>query len=325
MKTIQKDIETRKFKRAYLIYGEEKYLKRHYEKLLLDALVSDPDTFSGKDASPEVIMNASESLPFFAEFRVLSIKDSGLFAPGRKNDSESLTDYLKDIPETTVIVFNETDVDKRLKLYKTVAEVGYAAEMKRPSDNELAGWVKNAVSKNGGAISPAAAAFLIRYNGGGMDALMAEIMKLTAFKGKSEITKEDIETVCVKSLEAKIFDMVDAIGNKKPEIALDIFTGLLQMKEQPFMILTMIARQFRLIFECLHLANIGMSSSQIADKIGQKSFIVRNCLDQSRNFDEETLIMALNDCIESDIASKTGQMDGKLAVELLIIKYGKAK
>ena len=54
MKTIDEDIKTGQFKQAYLLYGEEAYLKKQYKDKLIHALATEGDTmnfstFSGKD------------------------------------------------------------------------------------------------------------------------------------------------------------------------------------------------------------------------------------------------------------------------------------
>lgn len=95
MKTIDNDIKTGQFKQIYLLYGEEQYLIRQYRDKLKHALAADDDTmnfsaFSGSDINQKEIIDLAETLPFFADRRLILIEDSGLF----KKSAEELADYM---------------------------------------------------------------------------------------------------------------------------------------------------------------------------------------------------------------------------------------
>ena len=46
MKTIKEDIKNKEFKRAYLLYGTEEYLKRLYKNKLKEAVLQDSDAMN---------------------------------------------------------------------------------------------------------------------------------------------------------------------------------------------------------------------------------------------------------------------------------------
>nr|WP_330427792.1 hypothetical protein [Blautia sp. TF12-12AT] len=46
MKSILEDIKTQNFKQAYLLYGEEAYLKHQYKNKLKNALLPEDDTMN---------------------------------------------------------------------------------------------------------------------------------------------------------------------------------------------------------------------------------------------------------------------------------------
>ena len=84
MKTLQEDLKTGNFKHCYLLYGEEPYLVQQYKTRLKNALSVEGDTmntsvFSGKDIRPEALIDLAETLPFFAERRVILVENSGFF------------------------------------------------------------------------------------------------------------------------------------------------------------------------------------------------------------------------------------------------------
>ena len=57
--------------------------------------------------------------------------------------------YMEHIPDTTCLVFVETEVDKRSKLFKAVKKYGYAAELGRQDASQLGRWAAGILSKMG--------------------------------------------------------------------------------------------------------------------------------------------------------------------------------
>lgn len=328
MNELENQIKTRKFSQSYLFFGEEPFLKNLYKERLKKAMLDETaemmnfNYYEEKFLSVSSIIDTAETLPFLSEKRLVMVKNSGLFYTGRKDDSEKMSDYLKKVPQTSCILFLEEQVDKRGKLYKTIAKYGYAVEFKMLSEKELIFWITKQFQNNKISIESQIASYLIYTVGGNMNDLSQEIKKLCDYKGQNEnITAMDIDCVCIKSLEAKIFDLVAAIGNQKLEKAIEIYSNLLFMKQSPIMILVMIIRQFRFILQCQCLLKEGLELSFIAQKLGQRDFVIKQWVNQSKNFSFEKLQKALEDCLKTDIQIKTGKMNSEMAVELLIIKY----
>ena len=76
MKNIKEDIKNREFKRVYLLYGTEEYLKRLYKNKLKEAVLQDSDAmnmaeYAGKGIDEKEVREFADTLPFFAEYRVV--------------------------------------------------------------------------------------------------------------------------------------------------------------------------------------------------------------------------------------------------------------
>ena len=328
MKELKSDIRNKTFKRVYLLYGEERYLIRYYEGLIKETLLTpgseimNYDMFEGKAAVSDRIADACRTAPFLNDYRLVLVRDSKLFVSGRKADSDFLADFLGDIPESAVLVFTEYETDKRIRLFKKLGDTGRAVEFKTPTDRELYEWVNNMVKKRGCEISRDAVQILLRTSAHNMEALSAEIEKLTGYAGKGRIINEsDIESICTPALETQIFNLVGAVGDKKPERALEIFSNMLLLKEQPLVVLTMIIRQFRLVLLARELSEKGRANNDIAGFLSVRGFVVSECLRQAHRFQKDELIAALKDCLEADMNIKSGRISDKLAVETLIVKY----
>ena len=117
MKKIMQDIKENTFERFYLLYGSEDYLKHQYRDKLVKALVDIEDNmnysrFEGKKLSVNELLDTGDTLPFFAENRVIVVENSGLF----KKTPEGFEKRLENFPDSTHVIFVESEVDGRNKL-----------------------------------------------------------------------------------------------------------------------------------------------------------------------------------------------------------------
>lgn len=325
MKTLAADIKSGNYKKVYLICGEEEYLKLNYKNQFIRAVAGD-DTmnlgiYEGKNFDVNEVIDTAETFPFFAERRLIVMEDTGLF----KSGGEELAEYMGKIPDSTIFLFVEQNVDKRSKMYKAVKANGYICEISRQTEKDLSLWAARIFAKDGKKITNADMSYLIANVGTDMEVLSREIEKLISYDlNKEIISKEDIDAVCVKQLNVRIFDMVDAISVKNQKKTLDCYYELIAEKEPPMRILFMVARQFHLILQAKDLSARGMSKDQIAQTMGVQGFIATKSIRQSRNFSVAELKSALTESVQTEEMIKKGLMDENIGVEMLLIKYSRA-
>lgn len=323
MKTIDNDIEAGNFAPVYLLYGEEDYLKRQYRDKLRHALVADDDTmnvstFEGAGIQPGEIIDLAETMPFFAEHRLILIENSGVF----KRSCEELADYMKEIPPTTFFVFVENEVDKRGKMFKNVKSTGRAVEFAKQNEKVLAQWVMGRLKREGKRISQPVAQRFLETVGTDMELIDKEMEKLICYcYDKDAIETEDVAAICVEQTSNRIFAMVDAVAEHRQKQALDLYYDLLALKEPPMRILFLIARQFRILLTIKEMGQKGFDNKTMAAKAGIPEFSLRRNQAQARNFSSEQLRAALSDCVDAEEAVKTGNLNERMAAELVLIKH----
>ena len=199
MKSIDADIKAGSFQPVYLLYGEESYLKRQYGQKLRQALAGVDDTmnvsfYEGKNINPGEIVDLAETLPFFAERRLIMLENSGVF----KSSSEELADYMKHVAETTCFVFVEEEVDKRGKMYKAVKNVGRAVEFSRQTEEVLTRWILARLGREKKKITRQVLQLFLEKTGSDMEYIDKELEKLFCYTlGREVISAEDVEAVCV--------------------------------------------------------------------------------------------------------------------------------
>lgn len=323
MKNINEQIKTGQFKKVYLLYGEEAYLKRQYRDKLTKAMLPEGDTvnyayYEGKGIEPEKLIDLAETMPFFADRRLIVVENSGFF----KNAVPKLADYIKTMPDTACLLFVENEVDKRGKMYKAVKDTGYISEMGRQDEKTLLYWIAGQIKREDKQIKESAARHLVARAGTDMELLEKELEKLFAYTlGKSEITAEDIDAVCTTQITNKIFDMVEAVAAKQQKKALDYYYDLLALKEPPMRILYLLSRQFRLLLEVKELMKQGYDKSQIAKTAKLHPFEAGKYMKQCRDFTGSQLKEIMEEAAEYEESVKTGRLNDRMSVELFIVKY----
>lgn len=326
MKGIDKDISEGNFKKAYLIFGEEDYLVKKYALKLENAAVDkenalmNVERFDG-NCDVNKIISAGDTAPFFSEYRVVVVSDSGLFKDGRKADTSLMAEAVKNIPDGCIYLFTNEKVDKRNALYKAVKKIGYICEINYRDTNELVDWI---IEISDDRLNKSVASYFVRNIGNSMEYIKGELGKLLDYCGENSVKKEDVDTACTISPEVNIFNMVGAIGNKNIDKAIEIYNNMIFQGQEPIGILAMIARQFRLMLQCKYLqAKKNYNSRQIAAELKQRDFVVKGCLEQGSNFKLSGLIKAIEDCAKCDEDIKSGAISAKLGVEVIIFKYGR--
>jgi DNA polymerase-3 subunit delta len=315
MKNINQDIESQNIKQFYLLFGAEDYLKGQYRDKLVTALVDVEDNmnynyYEGKGINVQSVLDIGETMPFFADSRVIVIENSGLF----KKCPEDFEKKLQALPESTHIIFVENEVDKRNRLYKWIGKAGYVSEMNTPDEKMLLGWVKGLCKKEEKQMDDSVIIYFVEHMGTDMLLLKNELEKLFSYcYGKSEITIEDVRQVCVSQAEDKLFDMLDAIGNHNQEKAL--------LREPAMRVLYMFTRHFHILMQVNALSEEGKDNKTIASACGIPPFLVKKYAAQAGKYTYQQLRCMVEQCQDTDERIKTGRVQDTVGVELLIVEF----
>ncbi len=310
----------------YLLYGEEGYLKKQYRDKLKAAMAAPDDTmnftaYEGKDTSPKELIDLAETLPFFADRRVILVENSGFF----KNACDDLAEYMEQIAPSTHFIFVEEEVDKRGRMYKNVKKAGKIVEFATQSEELITRWILGRLKREGKNITGNVMQLFLSKTGTDMGNIDRELEKLICYTlDRDVITAEDVEAITTEQTTNKIFDMVNAIAEHNQKKALDLYYDLLALKEPPMRIMYLISRQFQILFNIRDMSSKGLDNNTMAQKAGVPPFAVRRNVTQAKGFTMAQLKQALRDGVEFEEAVKTGRMDDQMAVEVFIMKYSAA-
>ncbi|MDO4554707.1 MAG: DNA polymerase III subunit delta [Lachnospiraceae bacterium] len=327
MKHIKEQISKGIFSPIYLLYGSEDYLVHQTKKMLCPAITDMEDTinftkFEGKQTDPKEIASIAETMPFFQERRLILLEDTGFL----KKASDDYLKILKELPETTIIVMVEQEVDKRNKIYKYIKTNGYICECTPPDEKTLMNWCGALLAKRGKKILKSDLSYLLAVTSTNMNQLKNELDKLADYAGERDVIKrEDIDTIVTVEITNQIFDMISAIARKEQKKAMELYNHLLTLREPPMRILFLIARQFQLMLQIKDMKELRKTSKEMGQAAGLSPYIAEKYASQAQHFTKEKLKENLEKCAHAEEKVKTGQLGDRLAVELLIMQCSEKK
>lgn len=323
MNIIVDDIKKGEYRQVYLIYGEEAYLCQTYKNKLIGSINADQMNFTkfeGKQATAEKIIEKSETMPFFADHRVILIEDSGFF----KEKADALSDYLKKLPEYIIIIFVEKDIDKRNKLYKAAEKYKGVCECTPLSEKELTNWILIELKRNEKQIKKSTLDKFMSGIGSNLNLISCELEKLISYIGdRKEITTRDIDDICSVQTENRIFDMINDVASGRRASALRNYHDLLLLKEAPMKILSLMERQFDQMLRMKELSGDGFGEKIIAEKLKIHPYAVKKNLPIARKYSMDELKNAVEQIVRAEEDVKSGRLSDVVSVEMMLISLSK--
>lgn len=351
---LKQQLKTKSPAKVYLFHGDEPFLIDYYvgdlKKLILegDNESLNLSIFEG-NINIDDIIDACDTFPIFAERKLVIVKNSGLFySKSKKNTASSndedtseeddlkpekepqlknkpqaaLIEYISDIPETTCLIFIESQADKRLKIYKQVATHGISLEFNRNKPAELVPWVAKGVKSVNKTISLEAANYLVNISEPDMYTLRNEIFKLASYVGeRNEITLDDVKLMAIPTIKSVIFDLLDAVAKKDTAKSLNILNDIIALKEPEQKILAMLSKQTGEILKLKLLMEDRATQAQINQCFqGKHPYALKIMTEQAYGMSVEYLKNILKNCMEAEENYKKGLIEPKLALELLLEK-----
>lgn len=328
----------------YLFYGEETYLletrvkkiKKEFPQLILGINFIQID-----DTNVEELISDLETPAFGFGKKLIIAKNTGLFKKEKKTTkadtkkkkvddtklplNEKIARYIQknseELKNTVDLVFIEQEVEKNA-LYQTIEKLGEVKEFALLKLPELIANIKKIAVAYKVNIDDTTAKYLVEGCGTSMQDLINELRKLIEYKGEnSNITKQDIDLLCTKQIQAVIFDLTDNLGKKETSKALEVYNGLISNKEPIQKILITLYNHFKKLY-IIKIAEKYNENVAIAMNLKQNQlFLVSKYKTQARYFETQELREVLEALIDLDANYKVGLISLEIGLEAILCRY----
>lgn len=329
---LKAQLKAKQYSPAYLIYGEESYLKEHYISQLKKQLV-DPafesfnfHRFEGNNIELDDVFKDAQMLPMMSEYNFVLVRDYPV--EKSKSDIKLLQEYLSDPPESTVLVllYDSLTPDVKSASFKKVItafdKAGASVNLEKRKEGDVAKLLVSGAKKRGSSLSLDNAKYLISVCGNDMTVLLNELDKLSAYAKNGEITKDIIDDMATKCLQARVYDLSKAVVSGNADFAYSVLNTLFAMKEDPILILSVIGGVFVDMYRVKCAKAGGKSYDDVAKYYNYRGreFALRNASRDCAMLDENQLRRSLDAIMETDLKLKSTATDKKLLLEELIAK-----
>jgi DNA polymerase-3 subunit delta len=319
------------------------------------------DVYSGAEADLKAILITCDTLPFLTEQRLVVIdglpkrkrgessatttggaegsgaqeaagggkgkrgkKGSKSKTVGRTDFEKELAAYIPQIPESTVLI---TITDEALSdsspLVKAAKQHGKIVQSTLPKGSALQHWITKRAKQAGVQIAPDAVILLANFIGNNLRLLANEIEKLATYVGAGNtISEQDIQQLSAQVQEARVFDLTDALAQRKHKQALNILHDLLADGEPPLKLISTITSQVRSLILVKELLQKGTRPYQVASTLGIAPFIAEKYVRQAGNFSAPQLESTYRYLLTTDAALKRSRLTPEMALDLLVLQFG---
>lgn len=329
-----KHIRAGRVRPVYLCWGQETYLMREFVQGTLAAVVEEPfrdfavSKYDLQQTPLAAVLDDAETAPFLAPVKVVVAEEARFFTgardkAGADHDLDRLLEYLQHPAEHTVLIFTvQADkLDERKKIVKTLREQNAVVDCLTPGADDLHAWMRRQAEELGFRIEPEAVEYVLLNTEPNLQLLRRELEKLAVYAGAGgTVTREDAAQVTVRSVEQNVFEMIDEMVAGRTGRATAMLNELIRQREEPVKIVALLARQFRLLLQSKELSERGVPPQAMAAQLGVPPFVARRVAQQAARYSFPQLSAMLERIAELDYRMKTGKVDKRLGLELLLLR-----
>ncbi len=329
---LRKALRARQFPRLLLLHGEETFLLEQALHEVVAAVVAPADrdfnytVHYGKETRAAVLLDQARTYPVFASHRLILVKDLEDLPAA---EMEALLPYLKDPAAETVLVFTGGKVDGRRKFIQELKKSGESIEFRRLYEDRIPDFIKEQAREGGKALTEEAVALFCRRVGNNLLEIQGELAKLFLFLGERNLADAaDVAAVIADTRADSVFDLTNALGRRQHAEATRLLSRILDEGVAPLLVLSMIVRHFRQLWQIRVMLDQGEPPRDIPKRIGINPYFFEGLLAQARSYPGERFRGLFERFLAVDLALKSSgahpsAMLGKLVLEIASREEGK--
>ncbi len=330
---LSKEISSNRFSNAYLLFGDDSYLKKFYaDKISEKSYGGDPffnlQKFDG-NADLQDVYDAVNQYPMMADTKCVTLTDYD-FEHASKSDFDKLCSLLSDTASGCVFVLRfdsiEFDDKRNAKAKKLISAVekgnGRAVKLDHRKGTALVKMLTSGAIKRNGNMKDHVARYLIEIVGDDISTLKNELDKLCFFANGKEISKETVDFVCVKSVESSVYEYVKQIIACDVSGALKQLDNMFFMHIEPMIILYTASAAYVDMYRVFTAQNCGKTTSDVATDFGykNKAFVLERAKTDLKKMSREKLLFSFEALLDADKKLKSFNVEPRTVLEQLTVK-----
>lgn len=332
--------------KVVVLYGHEDYLVKSYEKKIQNLFIQpaaanlDYTRLDGENVAVDTIISHLETLPMLSAKRVVTIENYPALKPsGRSADTSTgdgdyfkeadikkLIEYIKDIPETAVLVFISDQIDTRKSLSKALKNEGEIYNFDKLDRKDIGAFIKKRFRIEEKVADDSIIKEIINTSGYfdrdseyNLNNVVNDIIKISSFSKDNVITSADVSNVMSTSLETDAFALLDSLSSGNKGDAMLLINNIMGTGESGFKLLGLIISQFELMLGIKEYSVRDMNKSQIMNELGIKSeFRYKKVSQYLSNYSVDKLEDILKSLYSVEKNIKTGIYNEKLAMTMFV-------
>jgi DNA polymerase III subunit delta len=325
---------------VYVLHGEDEFAIAQFLADLTAKLgdsanaVMNTTYLDGRTLAFDDLVNATSVQPFLAKRRLVILANP-LAMTANPSIWEKFIVYLDRIPETSALVLvenspiNQKPQQKRsneaarlLEWVKSAGDRAFLRYFSLPRDGEMARWIQKRANELGGQFTREASSQLASLVGEDTRLADQEIQKLLTYVNfKRTVDGDDINLLTPFEAKLKDFALVNALREKNAAQALSVLRRQLE-NDDPLSILGGVIYQFRLLLLAREVLDDRGSIRDVVARLVSmfrvKEYPARLAAAEAQRFTLPTLEEIYRQLLRTDSAIKSGDMDGELALEVLV-------
>ncbi|HEV2412446.1 MAG TPA: DNA polymerase III subunit delta [Candidatus Saccharimonadales bacterium] len=294
--------------------GANSYEVEQQRKAVEDDFIKQhgPDSIirlAGENTDINELRGAVQSTNLFALSTMVILSGPSL----NKNLFMALEGLLESVPDSTTLVVVDGILDKRTRIFKLLQTKTDFREYNLLDENAAGRWVVKGAMERGGSITPQVARLLVERVGADQWQLTQELEKLVAFN--KVISKESIEVLVVPNLEARLFEVLDAVFSHNEERSRRMVAELRAVAD-PYELFGLLVWQIHALALVVSAAN-EKNDGSIASRTGLKPFVTQKL--QTLKVTPKAVKTLADQVADLDIRLKSG-VEPWLVIEQTLLK-----
>jgi len=220
--------------------------------------------------------------------------------------------------EDIMVFYQEADFNKNNALFNFLKKNAKTQEFDLLTGLKLKNWTKNIFEKHNSKIDEKALNLLLSYVGPDLWRMNNEALKLINYRKGETILQEDVILQVKSSIETDIFKTIDAIAQKRKQLALSFLKEHIAKGDSALYLFSMINYQFRNLLTVKDFIEKCQPYNVIIKKSGLHPFVVKKTYSLSSQFSFEELKKIYLKIFQIDFSIKTGKVDPETALDLLV-------